>query len=285
MTYAGIDLLSLDTNGRCICDVSTTNNQGIALHPAKLYSLTGVRICEVELQACGTCPSAYRRYVRPDGRNAGIFNLNNRLLFTHGLLDDYTASFTSSETPFAAWVNVVQRRYMRYGSPEPFVPDAVFMAAWFGYSNLLDMENDMICPACGPTPDNVIWDGVSLAFHRKLLPSLQPPTTMHENSMVKQSRRVPHILIKSSDVRRSIRKIIELDRVASNSNSEPSLGMLVERLELLQTTVSALTLNLENTLTAAMVLKQWQAMEIRAKEMVQLFEQVCVLHKHWITNS
>lgn len=36
----------------------------------------------------------------------------------------------------------------------------------------------MACTVCGPSPENVIWDGVTVAFSKKkLLPSLQPPTT------------------------------------------------------------------------------------------------------------
>lgn len=41
----------------------------------------------------------------------------------------------------------------------------------------------MTCAICGPNPENVIWDGVTVAFSKKkLLPTLQPPTTMSPNS-------------------------------------------------------------------------------------------------------
>jgi len=210
--------------------------------PCKVYALTRVHACEIELQACNACPRAYRRYVGPDGREVGIFNLNNKLLFTHDLLDDYTASFTSSETPFAAWVNVAQRRYERHASPESFVRDAVFLAAWFAYSNVQAMDGDMSCPVYGPTPENVIWEGVSLAFHRKhILPSLQPPIVVNENSLERQSKHVSQSLIKSAEVRRNVRKVIKANWAPTNSdNATPSFEQLTERFGLIQTTVGAL---------------------------------------------
>ena len=231
----------LGSSGRCICSTTVARNEVVALHPCKVYSLTGVHACEIELQACSVCPRSYRRYIGPDGREDGIFNLNNKLLFMHDLLDDYTASFTSSETPFTAWVSVTQRRYQRHGSQEPFVRDAVFVAAWFAYSNVLAMDGDMTCPSCGPTPDNVIWDGVSLSFHRKhLLPSLRPPTVAHEKSMERQSTYVSQSLISSAEVRRNICKLIEGDQRSVKGDAITSLGELTERLELLQTTTRAL---------------------------------------------
>ena len=236
--------IPLGDSRRCICGATTTSNQNAEFQPAKLYGLTGVHTLEIKLQACSVCPRAYHRYVGPDGCDLGIFNLNNQLLFTHDLLDDYTASFTSSETPFTAWANVVWRRYLRHGSLEPFVRDAVFLQAWFSYSNLQDMEGDMSCPACGPAPDNVIWDGVSISFHRKhLLPSLQPPTMVHKKSVERQSTRVSQMLIEASDICRNLRKIIESTGSTSgdsDSDVAPSLGELMAKLELQRVTVSAL---------------------------------------------
>ena len=235
------DRIMLDADGRCICGASRVPDNGTVFLPCKVYGLTTVHTCEIELQPCNTCPRAYRRYVGPDGREKGIFNWNNKLLFTHDLLDDYTASFTSSETPFTAWMSVVQRRYIRYASPEPFVRrDDVFLAAWFAYSNVQAMDGDMSCPGCGPTPDNVIWDGVSLSFHRKhLLPTLRPPTVVNENSLERQSKRISQSLIKSAEVRRNMQKVID---AAGTTKGEaiPSLGQLTDHFGLIQATTSAL---------------------------------------------
>lgn len=236
------DRILLGLGGRCICGALGKPEGATLFLPCKVYALTRVHACEIELQACNACPRAYRRYVGPDGREDGIFNLNNKLLFTHDLLDDYTASFTSSETPFAAWVNVAQRRYERHASPESFVRDAVFLAAWFAYSNVQAMDGDMSCPVCGPTPENVIWDGVSLAFHRKhILPSLRPPIVVNENSLEQQSKHVSQSLIKSAEVRRNMRKVIEANWAPTDSeNATPSFEQLTERFGLIQITVGAL---------------------------------------------
>ena len=269
--------IALGSSGRCICGTTVARNEEAILRSCKVYSLTGVHTCEIELQACGVCPRSYRRYIGPDCREDGIFNLNNKLLFTHDLLDDYTASFTSSETPFTAWVIVTQRRYQRHRSPEPFVRDAVFLATWFAYSNVLAMDGDMSCPSCGPTPDDVIWDGVSLSFHRKhLLPSLRPPTVAHEKSMERRSIYVPQSLIGSAEVRRNIRKLID-GPINLKGDAIPSLAEVTERLELLQTTTRALVgINLD----LGAYFNNHYGVEMMASEtkpnaeIVQLFRQV-----------
>ena len=163
----------------------------------------------LQVQNCIHCPPIQRHLVGPDGRRSGFFNLNNSVLFTHDLLDDYTAAFTSSETPFVAWVNLLRKRYVRHSSPLSFAHEAVFRAAWFAYSNLQCLDGDMRCPSCGPSPDDVIWDGVSLSFHRKhVLSSLRPPTTVHPASPIRESQYRTQTLIISGDLRRTMRKII-----------------------------------------------------------------------------
>jgi hypothetical protein len=146
-----------------------------------IYGLAMANAGTIEVQACKSCN---RRWIGPDCRSFGLFNWNNRIIFTHDLLDEYTSAFTSSETPFTAWVTVVSHRYTNYCSAHPFVSEYLFRAAWFAYAKLQGFTNDMSCPTCGPSPENTIWDGITLAFHRKhLIPSLQPPTTINEHSL------------------------------------------------------------------------------------------------------
>jgi hypothetical protein len=138
----------------------------------------------IELQHCSSCR---RRFVGPDCRDLGLFNFNNHILFTHDLLEEYTSAYTTSETPFVAWVAVVSRRYQNHSSESRFVTEQMFRAVWFSYAKLLHLEGDMRCPQCGPSPENTIWDGVTLAFNRKhLLPTLQPPTVLHEDSILRE---------------------------------------------------------------------------------------------------
>lgn len=157
--------------------------------------------------------------IGPDCRELGVFNYNNRMLFTHDLLDDYTSSYTSSETPFAAWVAGVARRYRDvYMSLDEFPHEDHFRNAWFAYVNLQLLENDMTCTMCGPTPEDTIWDGVKLAFSQKqLLPSIRPPTITHADSPVRASRYVSHQQVfvdpidpkESALLRRLVKKVIK----------------------------------------------------------------------------
>lgn len=158
-------------------------------HNCEIYGLTRMWYCSIKLQKC---PSCRYRFIGPDCQELGLFNWNNRVLLTHDLLDDYTSSFSTSETPFVAWVSVLVRRYETYGSPSPFLSEKRFRAAWFSYARLLDLQNDMRCSTCGPTPKVTIWDGVTLAFSRKnLKASLCPPTTIHPNSKVRHNAHHP----------------------------------------------------------------------------------------------
>ncbi|KAJ7753387.1 hypothetical protein DFH07DRAFT_774137 [Mycena maculata] len=124
-----------------------------------IYGLYGYLKTSIEVQTCSHCS---HRLIGPDGRELGLFNHNNQRLFTHDLLDEYTSAYTSSETPFVAWVTVVSRRYeVHSGGAQQFVSDEIFRAAWFSYVRLQFLEGDMTCPRCGPSPDNTIWDGPS----------------------------------------------------------------------------------------------------------------------------
>ncbi|KAJ7211778.1 hypothetical protein B0H12DRAFT_1033424, partial [Mycena haematopus] len=141
-----------------------------------VYGLFRAWNTTIELQACSN-NGCHHRFIGPDAREHGIFNYNNRKLFSHDLLDEYTSAYTSSETPFSAWVSVVSRRYKLHsgGTAHPFVTAEVFRGVWFAYVKLQHLEGSMMCPRCGPSPENTIWDGVTLAFNRKhLLPTLDP---------------------------------------------------------------------------------------------------------------
>ena len=219
--------ISLDEGARCVCGSSRRLTEETTLRECIVYTLINAQQTFLEVQPCQKCPSFLRRSIGPDGRQLGLFNINNSVLFTHDLLDDYTASFTSSETPFSAWVSVMRKRYAR--SSLPFCHDAIFRNAWFSYSRLQQLDGDMKCPKCGPAPEDVIWDGVSLSFHRKhLLPSLCPPTTVHEKSVVRESRYRVQAPIENLDLRRAMRKIVEIAIApSSESNAAHSVDSTV----------------------------------------------------------
>lgn len=109
--------------------------------PCLVYGLTGVWQTTIEVQKCHACKY---RYIGPDCRSLGLFNFNNRILVTHQLLEDYLATFTASETPIRAWVNVMTRRYETLGSL-PFLKHEMFGSVWFSYARLLALNDDMVC--------------------------------------------------------------------------------------------------------------------------------------------
>lgn len=118
----------------------------------------------------------------------------------------------------------MRKRYLCYGSL-PFPHEAIFRNAWFSYAALLQLDGDMKCPTCGPVPETVIWDGVSLSFHRKhILPSLTPPTAVHERSLIRNSRYQVQAAIGNSDLRRAMRKVLEAARTAPASEGSMAVN-------------------------------------------------------------
>lgn len=203
------DNIRLDDGARCVCGSLLRAGDETVLLDCVVHTLLAAQQMQLEVQPCRKCPQVLRCFIGPDGLRQGLFNLNNTVPFTHDLLNDYTASFTSSETPFLAWTSTMRKRYDRHGSPLPFAHEATFRNAWFSYSVLQKLDWDMKCPKCGPAPENVIWDGVSLSFHRKhLLPSLRPPTMVHENSLICESRYHVQMPIRNPNLRRMMCKII-----------------------------------------------------------------------------
>ncbi|KAJ7589997.1 hypothetical protein C8J56DRAFT_1048168 [Mycena floridula] len=185
------DIIPMDQHGSCLCTegrwdpfTETVQRKGV------VYGLYEAKEVLVEVQKCSICPSIRRRYVGPDTRDLRLLNYNNSTLFTHELLEDYCSAFTTSETPFVAWVTMVSRRYHSRGSPRPFVEDDLFRSAWFAYAGLLQLGGDMQCSICGPFPRHIIWDGVSIAISKKYLnDEMRPPTICHEKSVTRENVR------------------------------------------------------------------------------------------------
>lgn len=204
------EVIPLNEFGRCCCGAERDTTIPTTQLTCVVYTLTHAVPALVEVVLCHKCSTGRRRYAGPDARELGLFNWNNRCFFTHELLDDYTAAYTSSETPFVAWVNNTSRRYVGRGSP-PFVGEEVFRLAWFAYSGLQEFENDMQCPDCGPFPEDVIWDGVTVGFSRKhVLDTMRPPTALHEHSPSYDARYIKHqTLLTEAKLRRWLRDVIE----------------------------------------------------------------------------
>lgn len=204
-------MLQIGENARCICGARYNPNRPLLREKCTIYCLTHVEFANIELQLCPSCNAKTKHCIGPDLCEVGLFNLNNKRLFTCDLLDEYTSAFTSSETPFFAWVSSRSHTYKTYNSQAPFVSEDVFRAAWFAYVQLQNFVNDMSCMICGPNPERVIWDGVTIAYRKeKILPSLQPPTFTTSESPIRDSIRYQpkQQLIQKSDVRQLLRAFL-----------------------------------------------------------------------------
>ncbi|KAJ3572572.1 hypothetical protein NP233_g2987 [Leucocoprinus birnbaumii] len=221
-------LFTLSSTSSCICSGGERtfydDSKPTIVGDATLYTLVGSFSCRIELQPCPKCPPFLRNHIGPDLREAGVFNYNNITLLTRDFLDDYTSLYTSSETPFDAWCEMVIQRYT-YNCNAKFMHKDLFRSCWFAYATLQQFDNDFQCPQCGPLPDNIIWDGVSLAFSRaQLSGSLEPPMSTSSSSPVRPSTRYlpKQQVIPNPKLREMIREAIVMDTLEEIANKATS---------------------------------------------------------------
>jgi hypothetical protein len=201
----------LEASSRCACAAHCSffdPSRPVLVQRCRVYGIHQHINAEIELQSCPTTSASKRRFIGPDLRELGLFNYNNRVLVSHELLDDYTSFYTSSETPFSAWVIVMARRYQSASST--FIGEDLFRSIWFSYAKLQYLQDDMKCKQCGDYPETIIWDGVTLAFGRKhLQSSLEPPTILGTCSPVRSSTYTKtQQLIQDTGLRQQIRQMV-----------------------------------------------------------------------------
>ena len=221
------EIIHLGVNAQCACGAKFNPAHPIFRASCTVYCLTRTVSAEIELQTCPSCKADRRQFIGPDGRECGLFNLNNRSLFSHDLLDEYMSAFSGSATPFVAWVSSKNNIYMTYDSPKPFATADIFRATWFGYVQLQNFSNDLTCTICGSHPEEIIWDGVTIAFKKdKILPSLQPPTMTSDESPIRNEvRNQPNQrLIKDRDTRKQLRNILQCYRRAESDGQHGETG-------------------------------------------------------------
>jgi hypothetical protein len=203
--------IALDEYSRCCCGAPAVAGMPTSWGPCKVYTSLEAFICQIETQVCPNgCSGGGYRFVGPDCSEIGLFNYNNRILFAHDLLNDYTLCYTTSETPFTAWVTITRTRYLQFAPEATFVTEEVFRGAWFSFALLQSFGGEMQCPLCGPEPSAVIFDGVSISFGKKhLTDTLKPPTLPDDYSPVRSCRPVPgQAALTDKSLRSNIRKVI-----------------------------------------------------------------------------
>ncbi|KAJ3567811.1 hypothetical protein NP233_g6118 [Leucocoprinus birnbaumii] len=257
-------LFKLTPISTCSCGGSDRSyfddSRPIITEDAILYTLVGSFNCRIKLQRCPKCPSSRTKHIGPDLRELGVFNYNNSRLLTHELLNDYTNIFSSSETPFDAWCEIVLNRYS-YTPGNTFMSKDSFRACWFAYARLQSLEGDFRCPDCGPHPETVVWDGVSLSFGLcKLSGSLEPPTKTSPSSPV-----CPNVkyfpkqqLIPDSSLRKLLQKALAmepLNKIAENASTASSPQKATSQSKLSQHAVNIVSDHMDNVLLVTQRLK------------------------------
>jgi hypothetical protein len=173
-----------DGTARCSCGNSNyiIGGYGINVGRYTVYGSTTAMELAVETVYCSACSNTHGK-IGPDLGNYGILNWNNKMGFTHQLLNQYTSLLTHSETPFNAYYHTVEDEYLNNQSPVDFCDDETFEHAWFMFIRLQQIQSSMRCSECGDNPKVIIADDVSISFpshHRT--ESLRPPPTVHDKN-------------------------------------------------------------------------------------------------------
>jgi hypothetical protein len=134
LDLGGIPLLiPLSSEASCCCadpHPKFDQSRPICVASCIVYTTNGASETKIEVQLCKACS---RRQIGPDCRSLGLFNYNNRVLFTHALLNDYTNHYTISETPITAWLTSMRRNYQVMGSSLAFMTAETFRLGWFAF--------------------------------------------------------------------------------------------------------------------------------------------------------
>jgi hypothetical protein len=182
---------------RCRCGAPPAANAPERSETCTIFTLTKAFKRTIVVTPCGRCNAELHQFAGPDLGSLGMFNYNNKQVFSHTLLNEYTARYSSSETPFNAFCTSVLRTYHDHGSSVDFVKGDRFRDAWFAFARIQDLGDSFRCDICGPNPEVVIADGVTAGFQkRRATYSLRPPTCSADESPRRLSvKPVPHTML------------------------------------------------------------------------------------------
>ena len=136
------EILKLDPSAHCSCG----SNQGINLtvDDIVIFTTTTAILRKIETSYCISCRNKKGR-VGPDLCEFGVFNWNNRVAFSHELMNEYTSRFTTSMTPFFSFRQTIINKYISQQSPRMFVSLYIFTSAYFGFLRIQRLETEMRC--------------------------------------------------------------------------------------------------------------------------------------------
>jgi CxC4 like cysteine cluster associated with KDZ transposases len=165
----------LGPNARCSCgsrEINPFNDRSMGI--IILYTIAGAVIRDIETIYCNNCRNTRGR-VGPDLGEFGIFNWNNRIGFTHELMNHFTIDFTRAGMPIYTFREKIAEIYIGRRSL-PFVSYQLFSSAYSCFISLQQLGTNMQCTHCKDNPRIVIVDGVSISFPANGIESLKPPT-------------------------------------------------------------------------------------------------------------
>ncbi|EJD40648.1 hypothetical protein AURDEDRAFT_24039, partial [Auricularia subglabra TFB-10046 SS5] len=183
------EVLPLNTAGRCTCGAVGSLDTPKRLLPCTIFGSHRSYSRTIEVRQCPSC-GVNRKFAGPDLRELGLFNFNNRSLYTHELLNSFTSAMTAHELPFHAFATTVERNYVEHGSTSNFVSDETFRRVWYTFRRVQLLGDSFECKDCGPNPSCVIFDGLTAGIPTANLTStLAPPTRIVPDAPVRHTVR------------------------------------------------------------------------------------------------
>jgi hypothetical protein len=178
-------LLSFDLgeHPRCKCGAIASSGP-VTERDCMIFATFAVVRARIETRKCPRCPPGAHRAVGPDLGHLALFNYNNRLIFSHELMNEYSNRFISSETSFVGFVSSMNRRYLQLGMDTSLPRYDCFCACWFSFIRIQAFDCDFICPECGANPKTVQPDGISGGYSKAAVTKLTPPTVPCDDSPV-----------------------------------------------------------------------------------------------------
>ena len=181
--------------------VSSRDEDGCVIEAVKLYMETyAVNAFVVESRACDACHTVSKF----DGLHEQIFYYSRQILVTHRLLNQYTKHYSTTETTFHSYHDLVSASYLEYGSTLKPLSEPTFAKVWHSFVRLQRWLYPFECRDCGKYPDVVICDGVSVHSPLAYCHSLKPLTDSDASNFIKVKPNKKSLFIESASVRKDV---------------------------------------------------------------------------------
>jgi len=219
-----------------ITNKENNNNRTIFINNSIEYKILNIRECSIYTREC-----KYECYIgniqcskcsnitEYDGCIDGIFNYNNYQLFTHNLLNFYTAAYHSTSYPFNAFVLTMNRIYLENGLNYQFVSNPTFLTAWCSFVKLQDWEFKFECPKCGINPKMLFCDGTSVAIKKCYAKNIRSPINIDPNLPLRSNTYLNYIDTNCYNIQ--IKEYIKAFLIPAKENKQPEIDLQIANYE------------------------------------------------------